>query len=363
MLSSAKSSGHDGLKAWANEAIAKIQADFSRSSDTHLIKMSLTEGVVLYLKDESTHPTGSLKHRLARSLFLFGLCNGNIHQNTTIVEASSGNTAISEAYFSHLLGLPFIAVVPRLTSKEKIDKILFYHGRCHFVDHPKEVYVTAQKLADELDGYYMDQFSNAERVTDWRGNNNIAESIFMQLEYEPQPVADWIVVSAGTGGTSATIGRYIRYKGYHTQLCVADPENSVFYDYYQHRDCTLTCTKSSMIEGIGRPRVEPSFIPTVVDRMIKVPDAASLATLIVLQEVLGRKCGGSTGTNVYAALQIINAQTHANHERKPMSVVSMICDSGELYLNTYYNEMWRKQHCFELAPYLQELRNTLRVVA
>ena len=69
-------------------------------------------GVDLYLKDESTHPTGSLKHRLARSLFLYALCNGWIRAGTTVVEASSGSTAVSEAYFARMLGLPFVAVMP-----------------------------------------------------------------------------------------------------------------------------------------------------------------------------------------------------------------------------------------------------------
>jgi len=64
---------------------------------THLIKLALPngEGIDVYLKDESTHPTGSLKHRLARSLFLYALCNGKIGASTTVVEASSGSTAVS----------------------------------------------------------------------------------------------------------------------------------------------------------------------------------------------------------------------------------------------------------------------------
>ena len=95
---------------WIKEAVKKIEADFNRSADTHLIKLEIPSlpQIQLYLKDESTHPTGSLKHRLARSLFLYGLCNGWIKEDTTIVEASSGSTAISEAYFAQLLGLPFI---------------------------------------------------------------------------------------------------------------------------------------------------------------------------------------------------------------------------------------------------------------
>ncbi|MEF9995355.1 MAG: pyridoxal-phosphate dependent enzyme, partial [Burkholderiaceae bacterium] len=96
-------------RAWTQEAVRRIEADFQRSSDTHLIALRLPafEKIDLYLKDESSHPTGSLKHRLARSLFLYALCNGWLHPGSTVVEASSGSTAVSEAYFARLLGLPF----------------------------------------------------------------------------------------------------------------------------------------------------------------------------------------------------------------------------------------------------------------
>ena len=100
-----------GSRAWANDAVARLEADANRSADTHLHTFPLPAewGIDLYLKDESVHPTGSLKHRLARSLFLYGLCNGWITERTTLVEASSGSTAISEAYFARYLSLPFIA--------------------------------------------------------------------------------------------------------------------------------------------------------------------------------------------------------------------------------------------------------------
>src|SRR5262249_9136287 len=71
--------GLDGPgRDWVSEAMRKIAADFNRSSDTHLIKLDLPclANIDFYLKDESTHPSGSLKHRLARSLILYGLCNG-----------------------------------------------------------------------------------------------------------------------------------------------------------------------------------------------------------------------------------------------------------------------------------------------
>src|SRR5215207_592259 len=103
----------DSDRAWVTEAIGKVAADANRSADTHLLPFPLPAswGVDLYLKDESVHPTGSLKHRLARSLVLYGLCNGWITERTTLVEASSGSTAVSEAYFARFLGVPFVAVM------------------------------------------------------------------------------------------------------------------------------------------------------------------------------------------------------------------------------------------------------------
>jgi Cysteine synthase len=237
----------EARRAWVTEAVAKVEADANRSADTHLLPFPLPPewGVDLYLKDESVHPTGSLKHRLARSLFLYALCNGWIGPETTIVEASSGSTAVSEAYFARMLGLPFVAVMPATTSREKIELIEFYGGRCHLVADPAAVVVEARWLADDLGGHFMDQFSYAERATDWRGNNNIAESIFEQMALERHPVPAWIVVGAGTGGTSATIGRYVRYRRHPTRICVVDPEHSAFFPAWEAEDWSVRVDRGS----------------------------------------------------------------------------------------------------------------------
>ncbi len=343
------------MSDWLENAISKIEADFNRSADTHLIKLDLPvlADIDIYLKDESTHPSGSLKHRLARSLFLYGLCNGWIHERTPVIEASSGSTAVSEAYFARLLGLEFIAVVPKGTSKEKIDQIAFYGGSCHFVE-PRRIYDEAERLARERGGHYMDQFTYAERATDWRGNNNIAESIFEQLSKERFPVPAWVVASAGTGGTSATIGRYIHYRRMPTQLCVPDPENSVFYDVYQSGDRSIVTDRSSRIEGIGRPRAEPSFIPSIIDAMIKVPDAASIATVQFLEELINRKCGGSTGTNLYAAFGLASAMRSSGSSG---SIVAILCDPGDRYLESYYNPAWLEAQGLDLSPFTAALEH------
>ncbi|MEM5515452.1 PLP-dependent cysteine synthase family protein [Henriciella sp. AS95] len=344
-------------RLWVCEAMRRIQADFNRSADTHLIKAELPgfKDQTLYLKDESIHPSGSLKHRLARSLYLYGLCNGKIGPDTAIVESSSGSTAVSEAYFAKILGLRFIAVVPKGTAQSKLDQIRFYGGETRAVE-AADIYAEAERTAHELGGHYMDQFTYAERATDWRGNNNIAESLFAQLELEEHKLPDWVVMSAGTGGTSATIGRYIRYRGdlaAKTQLCVADPENSVFYDHFVSGDPFLRLATRSRIEGIGRPRVEASFQPQVIDRMVQVPDAASIATIHWLEDILGRKCGGSTGTNVWAALHLMDEMRRAS---RPGSVATLICDGGERYLDTYYSPEWLAAQDLDIEPHLATLK-------
>ena len=125
------------------------------------------------------------------------------------------------------------------------------------------------------------------------------------MALERHPVPTWIVVGAGTGGTSATIGRYVRYRRVTTQLCVVDPQNSVFADYFATGDVGLACDRPSRIEGIGRQRVEPSFIREVIDRMERIDDASSLAAMQLATDRLGRSVGGSTGTNLCGAFRLI----------------------------------------------------------
>lgn len=329
---------------WVAASIRRIEADFNRSADTHLIPLSLPgyPDIDFYFKDESSHPTGSLKHRLARSLFLYALANGWLREGAPVIEASSGSTAVSEAYFARLLGLPFIAVIPASTSPEKIAAIEFQGGRCHLVERACDLDEASRQLARETGGHFMDQFTYAERATDWRANNNIAESIFKQMAAEPHPVPAWIVCSPGTGGTAATLGRYVRYRQHATDILCADPEISMFYDGYREalagrpwRD--LASTGGSRIEGIGRPRVEASFLPSCVDAMVKVPDALSLAAMREVSARLGRRVGGSTGTNFVGVLWAAQRMKQAG---RAGAIVTILCDAGERYAHSYYDPAW-----------------------
>ncbi len=321
-------------------ALAVLDRDRRRAPETPLLALTLAAAptIDLYMKDESAHPTGSLKHRLARSLFTSGIVAGVIREGRPLVEASSGSTAVSEAYFARLLGLPFHAVMPLSTAPAKIRAIQAQGGQCHLV-RPERLYDEARDLADAMGGVYLDQFTNAAPATDWRCDN-IASAILTQMAGEPHAVPDWIVVGAGTGGTASTIGRHCRYRGLPTRLCVADVEHSAFYAGYRDRDPAARCGHPSRIEGVGRPRVEPSFLPGTIDRMMKLPDAVSIAGMRIASELLGRPVGPSTGTNFVASALLALEMAEAGGTG---SVATLICDHGARYADCHHDIRWLAQ--------------------
>ena len=243
--------------------------------------------------------------------------------------------------------------MPASTSPEKIALIEAQGGSCHLVDDPTTDRTTRRSGSPpSATGYFLDQFTYAERAMDWRGNNNIAESIFSQMAMERHPVPAWVVVGAGTGGTSATIGRYVRFGRYADAAVRRRPGGLDLLLEPGAATPSAFTGRPSRIEGIGRQRLEPSFLPDVVDRMIQVPDAASIATMRLVRARTGRSVGGSTGTNVWGALLLV-AEMLARGERG--SVVTLICDGGDRYAGTYYNDAWVGEQGLELAPYTEAL--------
>jgi cysteine synthase A len=125
----------------------------------------------------------------------------------------------------------------------------------------------------------------------------------------------------------------------------------VFFDYFRsvlagHPNHSLTLNVGSRIEGIGRPRVERSFIPACVDAMVKTPDALSFAAMRYLAVRLGRRVGGSTGTNFVGVLYIAERMKLAGEKG---AIVALLCDSGERYRSTYYHNAWYAEQQIAIA--------------
>src|SRR5689334_3237059 len=148
---------------WTRLATASLLAEQAARPETPLLELRLPglPGIRLLLKDETAHPSGSLKHRLARSLLLDALRNGRLRSRQPMVDASSGSTAIAEAWFAQRLGLPFHAVMPCGTGIAKQAAVAELGGHCVLVEDGVDTAAIARALARKLDGCYLDQFGLA----------------------------------------------------------------------------------------------------------------------------------------------------------------------------------------------------------
>ncbi|MGP3958504.1 PLP-dependent cysteine synthase family protein [Nonomuraea sp. 3N208] len=313
-------------------------------------------GIRLLLKDESAQPTGSLRHRHARALFRQAILDGLVVEGTTVVEATGGNAAVAQAWFAQRLGLPYVVVMPGERSEARARAVEALGGECRFVTPPLAIYEAAR----EIDGHFLDQFGRAAQ-------HDLAEELFNQVR------PDWVVTGASTGATSATLGHWLRSHrpadtpapstaadgtGRRCRVAGADPENSAYFPGWTLDTPDYSTGMPSRIEGIGRPRIEPGFRPDLVDLVIPVPDAASVAAARHIREVTGLPVGGSSGTALWAALELV-ARMRARGETG--TVVSLIGDAADRHLATYHDDEWAAGKGLDVGPHLAELRRRTAV--
>jgi cysteine synthase len=344
-------------RSWVQWAIALL-----RAGEDYVTPLVRLDGAHrrrrrILMKDESRQPSGSLKHRLARALLVDAICAGAIGPRTTLVEASSGSTAISLAHFAKLLRLDFIAVVPVDTTDGKLTLIRAAGGKLHLVPDLASAPVAAAALALEHGWHFVGQFDNAAHVSDWRGPHCLGAQILSQcIEQSGRPPA-WIVLSVGTGGTLNAIGRHLRYCGSDTRICLADPTASSFHATWANSAPIQKAGSLSLVEGIGGPVSRPGFVPTLVDDAIVVPDAASFAAARVLPRYTGRRHGCSSGTHLWASMQLLGRMEARN---EPGDVVTILCDDGERYADTLFNDSWLAERGLDSAHYEEAFETFLR---
>ncbi|SDK35506.1 cysteine synthase A [Nonomuraea maritima] len=318
---------------WDTRALDVLAA----GEPTPLIELPLpAHGIKLLLKDESKQPTGSLRHRHARALFRRAVLDGSIAEGVTVVEATGGNAAVAQAWFARRLGLPYIVVMPGERSPARALAVEELGGECRFVTPPLAIYDAAR----EIDGHFLDQLGRAVP-------HDLAEELFGQVR------PNWVVTGASTGVTSAALGQWIRDHGEGCRVAVADPENSAYFPGWTLDVPDYGTGMPSRIEGIGRPRVEPGFRPDLVDLVVPVPDAAGVAAARHLREVTGLPVGASSGTALWAALELVE-RMRARGETG--TVVSLIGDAAARHLTTCHNDDWTTAKGLDVARHTATLR-------
>lgn len=151
---------------------------------------------------------------------------------------------------------------------------------------------------------------------------------------------------AGTGITSATAARHRRYVGARTRVAVADPEHSSCFPAWASGYDGYATGMPARVPGIGRPRVEPAFKADLVDAVVPVPDAASVAAMRHLAERHGTAYGPATGTCFWAALELASRMA-ARGETGDLVIVAG--ESGEAYEQSFYDDVWTAAKGLDLA--------------
>lgn len=346
------SAGHPSI--WATEAIQRVRQD-AATTPLRTLRLPAFPDVDVYLKDESAHPTGSLKHRMVRAMFCDALASGRMTSGTPVVAATGGAVAVAGAYFARLLDLPFTAVVPASSPPSVLSRIAREGGTWQVGElPPAAVQQEARALAEGIGGHFLDHFEYAGRAPTGSGESTIADELFDQLRHMPHPHPAWVVTGAGTGATSATIGRHLRSHGHQpTRLAVVDPENSAYFPGWASGCDDYATGMPSRIPGIGRPRIEPGFQPDVIDLVIPVPDAASVAAMRWLNASAGIQAGPATGTNLWGVCHFLKRMREAGERG---SIATLIGDDAVPYQHTHHDQEWVEARGLDPAPYEATLK-------
>ncbi|MGH9299941.1 MAG: cystathionine beta-synthase, partial [Acidimicrobiales bacterium] len=286
----------------------------------------------LLAKLELLNPGGSVKDRPAVAMIEAAERAGLLKPGGTIVEGTSGNTGVGLAIVAARRRYKCIFVMPDKMAPEKIGLLRAYGAQvivCPSAvppDHPESYYSVTARLAEEIPGaFHPDQYHNAENP-----QSHVATT-GPEIWNQTSGRVTHFVAGIGTGGTISGIGRYLKSKNPAVQIIGADPEGSVY---------SGGSGRPYLVEGIGEDFWPTTYDQGAVDRVIMVRDTDSfnMARRIGVEE--GILVGGSTGTAVWAALQL-------RHDLRPSDVVvTLIPDSGRGYLSKLYSDEWMADHGF-----------------
>ena len=295
----------------------------------------------LVAKLEMLNPGGSVKDRIGLAMIEDAEKRGLLKPGGTIVEPTSGNTGVGLAIAATLKGYRLVCTMPDKQSQEKRDILRAYGAEVVICptavapDSPLSYYKVAERLAKELPGGFMPgQY--------WNQQNVLAHyrSTGPELWEQTEGKITHFVLGIGTGGTVTGAGRYLKEQNPKITIVGADPEGSI-YTGLVHPYKT---------EGIGEDFWPGTLDPKIVDRWVTVSDQDTFLTARRITREEGILAGVSSGTAMYAALEI------AKELDEHALVVVLLPDSGKSYLSKLYNDEWMRQNGF-----LQRFAHLMRV--
>ncbi|MFM8179029.1 MAG: cysteine synthase, partial [Candidatus Kapaibacterium sp.] len=307
-----------------------------RIGNTPLVRLHVLDrdlAPTILLKMESLNPGGSVKDRIGISMIEAAERDGRIAPGDLIIEPTSGNTGIGLALAARLKGYRCLFVMTDKASQERVRYLKALGADVLIVSSaaksssPEYYFNTAQRLATEIPGAYMlNQYDNpANPEAHYR---TTGPEIWKQTEGR----VTHFIAGIGTGGTISGTGRFLKEQNPAVKVIAADPIGSSIKSYKDFG--RLVEPLPYLIEGVGQERIPGNLDLRLVDDIINVSDKDAFMTARQLARFEGVFCGGSSGMNVFAALQI------ARNLGPEDVIVSIICDTGERYLTKHHSDEW-----------------------
>ncbi|TMQ66209.1 MAG: cystathionine beta-synthase [Candidatus Eisenbacteria bacterium] len=288
-------------------------------------------------KVESFNPGGSVKDRIAVAIVQEAEAKGLLKPGGTIVEATSGNTGMGLALVASVKGYRAIFVMPDKVSKEKINLLKSFGAEVVITptalppDSPESYYEVAKRIGRELPGAYLaNQYYNPTNPE--AHFRTTGPEIWKQTEGK----VDYFVAGLGTGGTISGTARYLKQQNPKIKVIGADPIGSILRDYFYTKK--MVPAKTYKVEGIGEDFLPGTLDFSMIDEVIPVNDAQSLNLARRLAREEGILAGGSSGTALFAALQV------ARQAKPGQVVVVLIPDTGERYLSKVHSDEWMRDN-------------------
>lgn len=301
--------------------------------DTPLIqlkKLYPEEPLRLYAKLEMFNPGGSIKDRPAAKIIADAIEAGNLDENSTIIESSSGNMAIGLALVCRYYGLNLIVVVDPKINRHTLSILKTYGAYIEQVSKPDEDgnYLNArlqrvQELLDEIPGgYWPNQYANDANPA---SHYTTMAEITAAMSVPP----DYLFASTSTCGTIMGCAKYVRDHNLKTKIIAVDAVGSVIFG---------TSSAERLVPGHGAGRPSVLLQKDLIDHVVHIDDKECITGCHRLLNREAILAGGSSGA-VISAVEKLTPEIPGN-----VSCALILPDSGERYLDTIYNEGWLQTH-------------------
>lgn len=295
----------------------------------------------ILVKVEFMNPAGSIKDRIVLHIINDAEKKGLLKPGGTIIENTSGNTGAAVAMAAAIRGYKAILSMPDKVSREKQNALKAFGAELVICptsaapDSPDHYVNTAIRLSQQIpNSFRINQYDNPKNP----------EAHYLttgpEIWEQSHEHVDYFVASGSTGGTISGVGRYLKEKNPKVKVIMPDPIGSIYYEYFKTGKIPKGGNCNYQLEGIGEDHIAHALDFSVIDDVIQVQDKDAFRIGRLLAKREGILAGGSSGANVWAALEI------AKKLKTPAVIVTILPDGGIKYLSKMYDDEWMKKNNF-----------------